>query len=249
MSEETEVIEVPPAVATDTAASPDTATATDQEVVEPVSKTFTQAELDVIVQKEKAKAERKAARAYREGVERVTTQPQAYQAADTAPRRDAYASDEDWLDARDAHRDAKRDAEQATARQWESQAEMVKTTNKIYADAEKIVGFDREAFDDLPLTPAIVGAIVESDIAPKLMAHMAANPDDVERIAALSPARQAVEIGKLEVKLATAEAKTSKAPAPIAPIGASRGGVSKDPAEMTDKEFAAWRKSQIKQRN
>ena len=88
----------------------------------------------------------------------------------------------------------------------------------IDAEAEKLPGFDRDDFDALPLTPVIAQAITDSDVAPKLMAYMAQHPDEVSRIGALSPARQAVEIGKLEVKLATT-AKPPKTPAPIEPVG------------------------------
>jgi signal recognition particle GTPase len=254
MNEEVEVTEVDPAVATDPAASPDLPTAGDEVVTEPVvEKTFTQAELDSIVQKEKAKAEakaeRKAARAYREGVERAAPQTQSAQpVTDSMPKREAYATDEAWLDARDAHRDAKRDAAQASERQKESQEKLAKTTAKIYAQAEKIVGFDRDAFDELPITPTLAGALIESDIAPQLMAYMADNPDEVERIVALSPARQAVELGKLEVKLSAAKPKTTNAPAPITPVG-SRGKPSSSALPSDEDDIATWmRKEQARTR-
>lgn len=253
MSDEVELIETEPAVATESAASPDAPTAGDEVVEQPVAKTFTQDELNEIVQKEKAKAEakaeRKAARAYREGVERSTPQAQPAQpVADSMPKREAYATDEAWLDARDAHRDAKRDEQLASERQKESQAKLAKTTAKIYAQAEKIVGFDRDAFDELPITATMAGALIESDIAAQLMAHMASDPDEVERIAALSPARQAVEIGKLEVKLSAAKPKTTNAPAPITPVG-TRGKPSTSSLPSDEDDIATWmRKEQARTR-
>lgn len=254
MSDEAQAVEVIDTAATpENVASPDQTTAVDQEVLEPVTKTFTQAELDAIVQKEKAKAEakaeRKAARAYREGVERVTPQSQQAQpVADAMPKRDAYASDEAWLDARDAHRDAQRDAKAAAERNQQSQAKLAATTDRIYAQAEKIEGFDRDDFDSLPITPTIASVLIESDIAPQMMAHLAANPDEVDRIGALSPARQAVELGKLEVKLSAAPVKPSKAPAPITPVG-TRGKSSVSTLPSDDDDIDTWmRKEQARKR-
>jgi hypothetical protein len=82
------------------------------------------------------------------------------------------------------------------------------------------------------------------------MAHFVSNPEEVTRISNLSPVRQIAEIGKLEAKVSDVVVKpvtVSKAPAPIEPIG-TRGSSSKDPSEMTDNEFAKWRKAQIAQR-
>ncbi len=115
-------------------------------------------------------------------------------------------------------------------------------TERIYQDAERIPGFDREEFEALPPTPAIASAITDSDVAPKLMAYMAANPAEVERISALSPARQAAEIGKLETKVASV-AKAPKAPAPINPIGNGQSPM-KSLATASMDEYIAMRKKQ-----
>jgi hypothetical protein len=76
---------------------------------------------------------------------------------------------------------------------------------------------------------------------------MSANPDDVDRIAKLSPARQAAELGKLEATLASKPPlKTSKTPDPIGDPTA-RGNttvVPNDPAKMTHEQYRAWRQKQ-----
>lgn len=213
---------------------------------------FTQAELNEIIQKEKAKAEAKAERralkAYRETLERFAPQQKApEQQRSDRPARDQYASDDDWVEAVTDWKLEKREQVSRQQQQAQHQQSVASKTEGIYAEAQKIPGFDREAFDDLPLTPAIASAVIDSDVSAKLMAHMAANPEDVERISKLSPARQAAEIGKLEIAIASAP-KVSKAPPPITPIGGAKGSVSKDPSEMTDKEFATWRRAQIAQR-
>ena len=228
----------------DTQAQPDVTT-------EAEPKTFTQEELNKIVQKEKAKAEaiadRRALKAYRETLERFAPKQQEAPQEPGRPARDQFASDDDWVEAVADWKLDKRDQAANQQKQVQQHQSVSAKTETIYAEAQKIPGFDREAFDELPLTAAIASAVIDSEMPAKLMAHMAANPDDVERISKLSPARQAAEIGKLEMTIASAP-KVSKAPPPINPVGGAKGSVSKDPAEMTDKEFAAWRRSQIAQR-
>jgi hypothetical protein len=67
----------------------------------------------------------------------------------------------------------------------------------------------------------------------------------------MSPVQAGRAVALLEAKLAQQKAQAkpepSKVPAPIeAPRG--QGRVTKDPSEMTDKEFAEWRRAQIKAR-
>jgi len=96
-----------------------------------------------------------------------------------------------------------------------------KRAEAIYEKASADPSFDRDEFDELltqVLTPVIAQALMESPCPEKLAIYLHANQEDAERIAKLSPARQAAEIGKLEDKLSTAP-KVSKAPAPITPIG------------------------------
>mgnify|MGYP003419551348 FL=1 len=211
-------------------------------------KTFTQDELNEIIQKEKAKAEAKAERcalkAYRETLERFA--PPHQQAAPKQsgrPQRDRYASDDDWVEAVTDWKLEKRESASKQQQQEKSAREVANKTENIYAEAQKIPGFDRDDFDALPLTAAIASALIDSEVPAKLMAHMASNPEEVERIAKLSPARQAAEIGKLETKLASAP-KVSTAPAPIKPIGSRGSAANSDPSKMTMEEYAAKRKSE-----
>lgn len=207
---------------------------------EPVPKTFTQAELDAIVQKRVAKAEAKAARRV-DDLHRETLRHLAPQSAkpDTAISRDDYTSDAEWIDAKVEARLAERDARsQAQQRQAETQT-LIQTTEKLYAEAEKIKGFDREVFDELPVTPTVASAIMDSDIAPKLMAHFVAHPNEIDRIAGLSPTRQAAEVGKIEQRLTEAP-KGSKASAPITPVGNGRTNAG-DIESMSPEDFYAAR--------
>jgi hypothetical protein len=92
-------------------------------------------------------------------------------------------------------------------------------------------------------------AIVESDFGTDSAYYLAQHPDEAKAIAQLSPIRQIAAIGKLEAKVTQPAArKTTEAPPPITPAG-SKAKADKDPNQMTDAEFAAWRKRQIAQRS
>ena len=96
--------------------NPDAVTDTEQEAKEvPAEKTFTQAELDDIVQrriaKAESKAERRATQAYKDALEAVT-KPQQVQQRNTEPTRDQFASDAEWIDAKVEYKLAQREAVQ-----------------------------------------------------------------------------------------------------------------------------------------
>lgn len=216
-------------------------------------KTFTQTELDEIVKREKSKAEAKAERRVLRTLERVIPstqqQPQQPQRTEqTGPTRAQYASDEDYLDAKLEWKLAQREQNTQQERQRESAEKLAKTTEKLYAEAQKLPGFDREAFDDLlqtkQLTKTMVEALIDSDQAAQLMAYMSANPDEVARIADRPAGRQAAELGKLEAKLAaTPPVRTSKAPDPITPVGSGKTPVHNLASAPVD-EYIAMRKKQ-----
>lgn len=210
-------------------------------------KTFTQKELDEILQKRLAKsearAERRAKEAYREALEAVTRQQPVQRQTSYEPTRDQFASDAEWIDAKVDYKLQQRDAAFNAEQQRVSQKSLNTKTENIYAQAEKVAGFDRESFDELPLTRSIAAALIDSDVAPQLMAFMSANPEEVERIAKLSDARQAVELGKLEVRLQQSP-KTTKASPPISPVTGSRGGASSD---LNSADFAAYKAMRAKQ--
>lgn len=224
----------------------DTQATTEESTAE--AKTFTQEELNDIVKKEKARAEAKAERRVLKALERIApapAQPQ-FQApqVDAKPARRDGETDDAYLDRLTDWKLDQRDRASHQQKAQEQTQTLAKKTESMYAEAAKLPGFDREEFDALPLTQAIAQALVDSDQTPQLMAYMTTHPEEVDRIAALSPARQAAEIGKLEVKVAAAP-KVSKAPAPINPIG-SRGSAanSADLANLPMEQYIEARKKQ-----
>lgn len=126
--------------------------------------------------------------------------PQRQEVSDK-PLREQYASEDDWLDARDEWRDKQTAQEAAEAKAQEQAKTLYEKTESIYAKAQALEGFDRMAFDRLPLTQPIVEALVDSDNAPALMVFMASHPEDVARIAGLPKTRQIAELTRIEDKL------------------------------------------------
>lgn len=212
--------------------------ASTQEKETPVERTFTQKDLEAATAKAAAKAERRAYREAMERMERIQQPQQQPRQEDQRPSRREGESDDAYLDRLTDWKLDRRDQQSRHQREAERVQSLTQKTESIYAQAEKEAGFDREEFDSLPITPAIAEAITDSDVAPKLMAYMSANPEDVARIAKLSPARQAAEIGKLEDKLSAA--RTTRAPAPIKPVG-NRGSGVPDIEKMSYAEYDKWR--------
>jgi hypothetical protein len=212
-------------------------------------KTFTQSELDEIIKREKSKAEAKAERRVLRTLERVIPQGQQQpreqvRNEQTGPTRAQYASDEDYLDAKLEWKLAQREQASQQERQREQQQKLAKTTDSLYVQAQKLPGFDREAFDELPLTKPMVEALVDSDQAAALMAYMAQHPEEVARIADMKPGRHAAELGKLEAKLAaTPPVRTSRAPDPITPVGSGKTPVHNLASAPVD-EYVAMRLKQ-----
>lgn len=103
---------------------------------------------------------------------------------------------------------------------------------------------------DVEMTDAMKYAILDSDVGPKLAYYLAMNPDEAESIAKMPPIAVVRAMTRIEDKItagALTPKKTTDAPAPITPVG-TKAKVEKAPTEMSDKEFAAWRRNQIKKR-
>lgn len=203
----------------------ETVTLTKQELADKLSRVEAKAE---------AKAARREARAYREALERIQTPQQTAQQDDGKPTRAAFNGDDE------AYVEAVADWKINQRRQVESRRNTATQTEKMYEEASKLPTFDRDAFDELPLTPMIARTIMESDVAPNLMAWMAANPADVDRISKLSDSRQAAEIGKLEAKLSVVKA-SKELPAPIKTVGGGGRAANGDLSSMSDEAYWAAR--------
>jgi hypothetical protein len=217
---------------------------------------FTQAELDDIIKKRIAKAtaiaERKASKAYAEKLEQLAVKPQVQPQevkAEGKPKLDQFETVEEYVEAvadwkmQTHQQNQARQTEEQRIKQF--QGEVQAKAAHVFELAEQDPEFDNEVFETLPVSDPMAFAIMDSDIAPKLMVYLTKNPEEVDRITKLSPARQAAEIGKLESKLSVVEkVKPSGAPAPIKPVGSRGGAASGNPAEMSQSQYEAMRAKQ-----
>lgn len=147
----------------------------------------------------------------------------------------------------------------AAAEQQTAAAAKASTWNeKVTAASAEMADFAEVAQNpDLPVTPVMGEAILDSELGPKILYHLGQNPTEAARIAKLSPVAQVREITKLEAMLSPETAKpadekpqtksttVSKAPAPIRPVagGASASNPVKSIDSMSQAEYRAYRES------
>jgi superfamily I DNA and/or RNA helicase len=147
---------------------------------------------------------------------------------------------------------AERDRQVAQQREQEAQQKIIQSwAQKVQEAKAELPDFDDlVASSDVVVNNAVRDAILESDVGPKILYHLAENNDLAKKIASLSPNAALREIGKLEAKFEvnpetkqTTPVVRSKAPTPIQPI---RGGQGKaDVPISADGEFhgsyQAWK--------
>ena len=143
--------------------------------------------------------------------------------------------------------------QEAEERQAQERQKVIETwASKVQAAKASMPDFDDiVASSDVVVNDDIRDAILESDVGPQILYHLAENDDVAKRIAGLSPKQALREIGKLEarfeVKETAPETKPivrSKAPAPIQPL---RGSNPADVPLSANGEwhgtFQAWKEA------
>ena len=205
MSEE-DVLAVVPAPEQEATAAPEPELQQSDDVA---VKVFTQEELDAIVSKRLAKAERKWAK-------------QATPVAPvTPPSLDQFGTVDEYAEAR---------AEQIiqTRQQQARHSEIVSAYQDREEDArEKYEDFEQVAYNpNLTITTVMAQTIQASEIGPEVAYYLGANPKEADRISHLEPMIQAKEIGRIEAKLVTDPPvkKSTSAPSPISPVTARNSG-------------------------
>lgn len=160
---------------------------------------------------------------------------------EAAPKREDFDDYESYIEAKAEYKALqaaeKRLAEaEKLAKERESQAQEIhaqtqfmeareRTLDKggeLYPDFEQVV-----SQEDLSITPVMADAILLSDKGHELWYHLGKNPEEADRIAGLPPAKQLMELGRLEVTLSGK--KPSSAPKPtttINPRGANANALS-----------------------
>ena len=253
-------------------AQPDPGTAPETQQQDPKpDRTFTQRELDEILEKRLAKERRKRAEietrlkvteelALRAKPAEPKPEPKA---ADGEPKRENFSTYEDYLEARADWRAERKTAEALEARFREQEKRNTDTQQaarlqkmqetwqaSVAKAAERYADFDDvlEA-SDAPMTQAMHAAIMDADDPAAVAYHLAKNKQEAERIAGLDPRLQAREIWKLETGIPKAQAKPSKAPPPIDPVRGKSTVTDDDEPDPKDTEkWVKWRNRQLAKR-
>ena len=196
------------------------------------AKVFTQEELDAIVSKRLAKAERKWAK---------MQTPSAPVVPVTPPSLDQFGTVDEYAEAR---------AEQIiqTRQQQARHSEIVAAYQDREEDArDKYEDFEQVAYNpNLPITTVMAQTIQASEIGPEVAYYLGANPKEADRISRLEPMIQAKEIGRIEAKLVTDPPvkKSTSAPSPISPVTARNSGNptfdTTDPRSVKTMSASEW---------
>jgi hypothetical protein len=118
---------------------------------------------------------------------------------------------------------------------------------KIQRGFEKYEDFREVALDEsVPITPLIKEILFDCESPEDVAYYLGKNITDAIKISHMTPLAAAREIAKIELAIKEQkppEKQITKAPPPIKTLG-SKAKVQKDPTQMTQKEYEAWRKSQ-----
>jgi hypothetical protein len=195
---------------------------------------------EITKQREEARKEAQQERQARQALEQRLAaleqqgQPQRANPVDEKPQPSQFSDAFEYAEALAEYTADKRIAEmkqqEAQAKQAEQQQKVIQTWAKKVEEAKaNLPDFDDiVASSDVVVNDDIRDAILESDVGPQILYHLAENDDIAKRIAGLPPKAALREIGRLEARFETkaepektAPIVRSKAPAPIQPI---RGG-------------------------
>ncbi|UOF80241.1 bacteriophage [Caudoviricetes sp.] len=125
---------------------------------------------------------------------------------------------------------AERDRAEAERRANEERNKVIQSwTQKVEAAKAKLPDFEEMvASADVAVSDQIRDAIIESDVGPQVLYHLAENTDYARKLAEMPVAKALKELGKLEARFevkdepeAKSVARQSKAPSPIRPLKAS----------------------------
>jgi chromosome segregation ATPase len=195
---------------------------------------------EITKQREEARKEAQQEREARQALEQRlaalenNTQPKKAEFVDEKPQPSQFSDAFEYAEALAEYTADKRISEmkqqEAQAKEAEQRQKVItQWTAKVESAKQSLPDFDDiVASSDVVVNDDIRDAILESDVGPQILYHLAENDEVAKKIAGLSPKQALREIGKLEARFeAKPEAEKpapivrSKAPAPIQPI---RGG-------------------------
>lgn len=150
---------------------------------------------------------------------------------------------------------AKREKEETERKAQAEREKVIKSWNeKLEAAKSELPDYeDMVASSDVVVSDQIRDAILESDVGPKILYHLAENPQVAEKLSSLSVASALRELGKLEARFEKVETpaarpvSVSKAPAPISPIKGNGNAldVNIDSKGEFHGTFQAWKAARL----
>tara|TARA_R110000782_G_scaffold55229_5_gene116498 strand:- start:1313 stop:2080 length:768 start_codon:yes stop_codon:yes gene_type:complete len=215
----------------------------DETQEKPPEKSFSQAEVDALVQKRLQKEERKISRR----IEQSYQDQAAARARELEPDRNSFNSDDEFVSAQIEHLAEKKAEEKIAQREARKNQETVHDAfqEKIEKASEKYPDFKQVvANQDLRISDAMAEYIQESKNGTDVAYYLGSNPSISAKISSLSPIKAAMELTSIEFELnSKPHVKVSTIPAPISPVGA-RG--SSTPT-LANSDFAQYKAERAKQ--
>lgn len=213
------------------------------------AKTFTQAEVDAMVQKRLLKEERRVHRR----VEQQLREQQQQAVLQVEPKRDEFRDDDAYLRAQVEHLAEVRAAEKLVEREKAKEAEQrsesfiekAEKATERYPDFQAVV-----SNPTLSINESMAEFISESDQGADVAYFLGKNPLKASEISRMSPVKAARELTRIESELAARpKANPSKAPEPINPVG-QRGKASVSSLPSDSDDIDTWmRKEAARARN
>jgi hypothetical protein len=196
---------------------------------------------DLTKQREAAKAEAQAEREARERLEaelnslKTKVSPKEEPKLDEEPKPEQFTDMYEYAKALTDYRvDQRLQEEKQKEVQAKAEAERQKVLNtwakRVEAAKSEMPDFEAMVSSaDVTVSNEVRDAIFESDVGPKILYHLAENPEVAEKLQGMTLTRALATIGKLEAQFEKTEPQTkpavkSKAPAPINPIRSAANG-------------------------
>ncbi len=160
-----------------------------------------------------------------------------------------FESDEDYIEAiadwkyesKRQEDDRKRQEADSKVKLDEKRQQAIKTVEQA---RERYSDYDTVVTRDLPVSVPMADAMLESPHGPDIAYYLGKNRDESRRIANLPPVKAIIEIGRIAERIEAAkggELETTKAPAPVRPLGGGGEAPVKDPSKLPMKEWVRLR--------
>ncbi len=181
--------------------------------------------------------------------------PAQVPAGPKAPDPSSFKTQEEYIDALADYK-----VDQKLAAKEAEQTQVKQVTERAQSWQEKLTSARAETPDfdqvmnnaDVNVANHVADLLLESDAGAKIAYHLAQNPDVLEKINGMTPAKVAIELGKLEVAITKPanvapepkpDVKISKAPPPTRPVGQGRS-TTPALADLSMDDYVKQRRSQ-----